>query len=155
MLAELPNSATIYTMERHEGHSKKDRYVQLIEAKRDVLSDDDMELLFTLHEQPTKALAAKELGITTEGLEARLAVLFPPKQVVERRTKTGEAYAKRLTSTAIKAILLEHEGLDENERMLLATLMESRNQVIAATALGMTYSDFMGNYKAIRRKHGF
>ncbi len=154
MLAEQSNSATIYTMERKKGHAQKDRYVQLIEAKRDVLSDDDMELLFTVHEQPTKARAAKELNITIEELEARLAVLFPPKKD-ERRTKTGESYAKRMTNTALKAILLEHDDLDDDERKLLATLMESRNQVIAATALGMTYSDFMSNYKAIRRKHGF
>jgi len=141
--------------ERHGDRDQKNKYVLLIEAKRDVLSDDDMELLLTMHEQPSKVRAARELGISIEELEQRLAVLFPPKQVVERRTRTGEAYAKRLTNTAIKAILLEHEDLDENERMLLATLMESRNQVIAAAALGMTYTDFMGNYRAIRRKHGF
>ncbi len=155
MLAELPNSATIYSMERNNRHTQKDRYVQLIETKRDVLSDDDMELLFTMHEQSSKVRAARELGISIEELEQRLTVLFPPRQAVERRTKTGEMYAKRLTNTAIKAILLEHEDLNDDERRLLATLMESRNQVIAATALGMTYSDFMSTYKAIRQKHGF
>lgn len=140
-------------MERHSGRSRKDTYVQLIEAKRDTLSDDDMELLFTLHEQPTKERAAGELGISLEELEERLAVLFPPKK--ERRTKTGEEYAKRLTNAALHAILLEHEDLNDEERTLLSALMTSRNQMIAASALDMKYPDFMSKYKAIRRKHGF
>jgi hypothetical protein len=143
-------------MERRgrNGDIKKDKYAQLIEAKRDVLSDDDMELLFTMHEQPSKVRAARELGISIEELEQRLAVLFPPKQVAERRTKTGETYAKRLTDTALRAILLEHEDLNDDERKLLSALLGSRNQVIAASSLGMNYSDFMSEYKAIRKKHG-
>jgi hypothetical protein len=139
---------------RPGGRARKDKYVELIEAKRDVLSDDDMELLLTLHEQSTKKRAANELGISIDELEERLAILFPPK-TDERRTKTGEAYAKRLTNTAITAILLEHEDLNEDERRILAALVGSRNQIIAALSLDMSYEDFMSQYKAVRRKHGF
>ena len=156
MLAATVVCATIYTMERDRkrSHSRKNKYIRLIEAKRDELSDDDMEVLLTVYEQPSLAHAAEELGVSIEELESRLNILFPPK-IDTRVTKNGEKYAKRLTDTAIKSILAEHEDLGDDERELLSALIGARNQVIAATSLDMNFSTFIGKYKSMRRKHGF
>lgn len=133
---------------------RKDRYVRLIESRRDELTDDQMETLLALHEQSTKKRAAAALGITLEVLEARIAELFPPP-VDERVTKKGQPYKKRLTRAAYVSILIEHDGLTEEERRIISAIAESPNQTVAAQSLGMSCKEYDQAHARIRRTHDF
>ena len=133
---------------------RKDRYVQLIESRRDELTDDQMETLFALHEQSTKERAAAALGITREALEARIAELFPPP-VDERVTKKGQPYKKRLSRAAYVSILMEHDDLSDEERRIISAIVESPNQTVAAQSLGMSYKEYDQAHARIRRTHKF
>jgi hypothetical protein len=138
-------------MERQPG---PDKYVRLIEAKRDELSDDDMEVLLVLHEQRTRNRAAAELGMTLEQLDAKIVELFPPP-IDERVTKKGERYKKRLTRAAYVGILMERDDLTEDDRRIIAAIAESPNQTVAAMSLGMSYKDYDRAHAQIRRKYDF
>lgn len=134
---------------------RKSRYEELVIAHRDTLTDDEMEMLLVLDEQPIKALAAQALGISPEELETRFSDFMAKHSRPERTTNQGKPFRKRLTQSAIIGILADHPDLNEQEREILQSLLGANNQVVAALSLDMTYSAFIKRYMEIRHIHGF
>lgn len=156
----------------------KERLRQIIEAGRDMLSDDQMDVLFTLYESDSMSEAAAELGRSEADIASILvginSDIANPKPIEvetpeveapveaapntprpERVNKKGVPYKKRLARTAYVQILLEHDDLSDDERAVIKAIAESANQSIAAQLLGMTYKEFDQAHSRIRREHGF
>lgn len=126
-------------------------YETLIREHRTELTDDEMAVLLALYENKTVELAAADLAITIEEIEAVLERFFPPPQ--ERRTKSGEHYKKRLSRATLRLLVENIDEFSEQERGIIAALADAPNQTVAALSVNMTYKEFMKEYTAIRRRH--
>lgn len=141
----------------------KEDFLRLIEKGRDSLSDEQMNVLFTLYEEDHLQAASEvlatnetELGEMVDDIVRLVeppALKRPPKS--ERLRGDGKPYRKRLANTALLKIISEHDDLTEDEVRILQAAADSFNQVIAADSLGMSYKEFIQAYMAIRNTHEF
>lgn len=141
----------------------KEDFLRLIEKGRDGLTDDQMNILFTLYEEDTVQAACEVMDMTESELEQAFAAIVrqvePPapkrQPKPERLRGDGRPYRKRLANTALLKIISEHDDLTEDEVRILQAAADSFNQVIAADSLDMSYKEFIQAYMAIRNTHGF
>ena len=134
---------------------KKGKYESIIEMYREVLTDDEMGVFLALHEEGSVERAAQGLGMTIEEVTEVVERYIPKKQESRSMRADGEPHRRRLSQEAFKAILASHDDLNDREREIIQSLVGAQNQVVAASSLGLTYSAFMKEYIAIRKKHGF
>ncbi|HRJ06730.1 MAG TPA: hypothetical protein PK096_01780 [Candidatus Saccharibacteria bacterium] len=137
----------------------KNEILRLIEVGRDILNDDQMELLFALYEEDDAWRAAEMLGMSLPQLEKKwldvIGRTTPQPNGSERITKKGKPYLKRLGHSALTKILLERSDMVEEDRKIVIALATSTNQGTAARSLGMTYNDFVKRFIEIRREYDF
>lgn len=135
--------------------NQKNKYKRMIESGRDELNEWQMEVLFTLYEQPTIERAAAELDVTVDELQHELATIVRIHETTERQTKEGKPYKKRLARAAFINILNDYPDLTDDERAMVQAMSEAPNQVVAAQSLGMTYDEFQKRFLQMRRTHDF
>lgn len=136
-------------------------YADALELHRDELDAIEFEVMLELHERGEVQEVAEVCGVSVGDVRRvmnRCGIRedMPVRSYGgEKLTKHGRPVRKRLTDAALMGILMETAELSERDREVLGSMIGVRNQVMAASSLGLTLIAFEKEYRAIRSKHGF
>lgn len=126
---------------------------EMLDKYRDELSDKEFDLLLGLHEcHGNFENLSKETGRDIHEIHQEYETFR--ERVVARTRKDGQRWRTRISTPKLRKIL-EAYDFTENERKILDARIQSRNQMIAAIALGLTYTDYVNAFQAIRDRYGF
>lgn len=128
------------------------RVKAILDKYRDTLSDDEFDLLTGLYECRGRFEdLSKETGREVRDLYQEYQTFLAKSK---RIRSDGRTWRTSLSTKSLK-IILEKYDFTEEERRLLEARVRSRNQMIAATALGLSYHEYASAFLKVRDQHGF
>lgn len=139
-----------------EWNNRRGMFLRLIERNDGLLSEQEELLLRTLYRSASKHEAADHLGMDVNDVEdmvTRIIATTRETERPERLNKRGKPFMKRLGKQAYLQILQDIE-LDEEAEAVVRALSVSRNQVLAAHALEMSYGQFAKRWREVRKQYG-
>lgn len=125
----------------------------MLDRHRDILSDDEFDLLLGLYEcHGSFENFSRETGRDVREIYQEYQTFR--EKIGVRTRKDGRRWRTRISIPRLK-VLLESYDFTGDEREILNARIQSRNQMIAAIALGMTYAEYVDAFQAVRDRYGF